>query len=73
MKRCVVTSNPIENAAANDALANWCTLPISTNLPGSVPRMNVAEFAWFLCSGKSSKGGLIGAWVPIATGELNGG
>jgi hypothetical protein len=28
MKRCAVTSNMSENAAANDALANWCTPPI---------------------------------------------
>jgi hypothetical protein len=34
MKRCVVTSKMIENAAVNDALANWCTPPISNKTPG---------------------------------------
>ena len=75
MKRCVVTSNRIENAAANDALANWCTPPISTKLPASVLE-NAARLAWFLDSGKSGNVGSAALPTGIGrdvTGELDGG
>ena len=64
VKRWAASSMPIENAAATDALINWCIAPILIHPPKScrlTPMMNVR----FLVPGKSGNGGEAGDFGPV--------